>query len=348
MNNSDRVQSLDIFRGVAAIAVVLYHFQRYLAIPWTEFAFVAVDLFFVLSGIVLAMKYAQAIEDGMPFRRFASLRLQRLYPMAFIAGAFVVCLDLAGVPSGLYVTAQPHRALRLFLLAPVMTSSAWGSAFPADGPAWSLWAELAVNAIWFPFARLRWRWLGVAGVLALCAIAAQAWHGQTLNFGFQDGVQARLLSLVRAFGWFSVGCGIALVRTRFVLPTAAALALFGGVTAACVLTHHEGWRSSLAIAAVGCVLLHSLYRRAPASPRLAGAARLLGMISFPLYLIHAPAGRLLPEVASPALRWVALVVVIGGVTALATWGNEALVRRVRELVERRSAGFLRVWQASRQ
>jgi hypothetical protein len=60
------IKSLTGLRGVAACAVVLYHYQgsdaglgRFVLHGYT-----AVDLFFALSGFVMALTYAGAFADG--------------------------------------------------------------------------------------------------------------------------------------------------------------------------------------------------------------------------------------------------------------------------------------------
>lgn len=331
-----RMESLDFFRGVAAIAVVLYHFRLYLGIRWLEIAFVAVDLFFVLSGIVLAMRYADAIADGLSFADFASARLQRLYPMVLVAGLLVAALNLAQVPADAYVTARSESAWRLFLLVPV-TASAQGTAFPPDGPAWSLWAELAVNALWFPVIKYRRHWMGGIAVVAVGAAMVLAWRLQTLNYGHEAGIAGRALALVRAVAGFSVGYLIGRARVRRLLPLPLALVVFLGLTTAVAVTRHDGWRAALAVVVTGSLLLHALFDSGAFWAPLKGLARTLGPLSYPLYLIHAPAGRLLPPVAPGILRWVVFLLIVGGVSASAAVANEWLVERVRHIVRRRRA-----------
>jgi peptidoglycan/LPS O-acetylase OafA/YrhL len=335
-----RIESLDLFRGAAAIAVVLYHFEWYLGIPAMEFAVVAVDLFFVLSGIVLGMKYADAIAAGLSFREFASARLRRLYPMVFIAGVFVVALNLLQIPENAYVTATGESAWRMFLVMPV-TFSSEGRAFPPDGPVWSLWAELAVNALWFPIMKYRRQWMGPAGVIAVVATCVIAWRLQTLNYGYQAGFVGHLLALVRAFAGFSIGYLIATTRVQPGVPVKVALPLFLGGVAAIVITHHGGWRASLAIVAAGSLLLYALFQaQRDWGPAMSRVGRTLGLISYPLYLIHAPAGRLLPALDPGPLRWLALLGILSVATLLATLANESLVKRVvgRERARQVTAG----------
>src|SRR5690554_2832582 len=75
---------LESLRGLAAIMVVLYHSpfrfsEASVAIVANSYLFV--DLFFVLSGFVMAYAYGEKIRGGMGFGEYVALRLGRLYPI---------------------------------------------------------------------------------------------------------------------------------------------------------------------------------------------------------------------------------------------------------------------------
>lgn len=77
---SDRLPSLTPLRGLAALAVLLKHIH----LGPFEHGYMAVDLFFVLSGFVLAHVYASQFDHGIALRklgRFLWARLARIYPM---------------------------------------------------------------------------------------------------------------------------------------------------------------------------------------------------------------------------------------------------------------------------
>ena len=320
-----RIEWLDLFRGVAAILVVLYHFRGYIGVPWFDFGFVAVDLFFVLSGLVLGLKYTDSIARGMTLREFATVRMKRLYPMTFIAGLFVSMLNALGLPAGTWAPAADFGAWTVFLLTPYPSQFRARGAFPADGPVWSLWAELVSNVIWFATIRYARRWMPAVGLISLVAMIYLAWKFQTLDYGAWQGPFARLASVLRATAWFSVGYWIAVANPRVPLHALVCVALLLGVMAASAARIQPAWLLSVLTAGVGSVLLIAL-RHAPApGERTARIARWLGMASFPMYLVHAPAGRLLPLVSSlPAP--VALALVVGTATLIATVMNEASMK----------------------
>src|SRR3954468_13971740 len=102
-----RLQSLDFFRGVAALSVVYYHFHGALGLPRFEPGFLAVDLFFVLSGIVLGLIYTPKIESGLSFAEFMWHRLRRLYPMAILVTLLVLGMNAVGMPKGTFIPSEP-------------------------------------------------------------------------------------------------------------------------------------------------------------------------------------------------------------------------------------------------
>jgi peptidoglycan/LPS O-acetylase OafA/YrhL len=91
---STRFDLLDGLRGVAAIAVMLHHYTQHTGWDWFGGAWVAVDLFFVLSGFVIAHSYSKKLLNGMSFREFAFVRLVRLAPLYLLGLALGVCAVL--------------------------------------------------------------------------------------------------------------------------------------------------------------------------------------------------------------------------------------------------------------
>ncbi len=85
-----QIPALTSIRGIAAWWVVVYHFRDQLAPHVPEAVavvaargFLAVDLFFVLSGFVIALNYGAAFDrlSWSEVRRFLVARLARIYPL---------------------------------------------------------------------------------------------------------------------------------------------------------------------------------------------------------------------------------------------------------------------------
>ena len=84
---------LDSVRGIAALSVVIHHFviseafsalfpnKAWIDAPFFHNAWLFVDLFFVLSGIVISLSYVQSEFGKFPFREFVIRRLARIYPL---------------------------------------------------------------------------------------------------------------------------------------------------------------------------------------------------------------------------------------------------------------------------
>ena len=91
------IRALTGVRGVAAAVIVLYHFgdvqlstggtASYFRIP---FGYLPVDLFFMLSGFVMALTYRDAFDSGgmKTFATFMLKRVARLYPAYLVIGLF--------------------------------------------------------------------------------------------------------------------------------------------------------------------------------------------------------------------------------------------------------------------
>jgi len=82
MTKQNHFLALDALRGVAAVSVMLFHISN----GWLPCGYLAVDMFFMLSGFVLAFSYEDRLRNRMSFREFLLRRLIRLYPM-IIAGS---------------------------------------------------------------------------------------------------------------------------------------------------------------------------------------------------------------------------------------------------------------------
>lgn len=100
-----RLQGLDGLRGVAALAVVTYHYLYHapeiypqLGTPvwWARVGVEGVRLFFVISGFVIFMSLT-----GSTLRVFAIRRFIRLYPIYWVAAALTfTVVAIVGLPGG--------------------------------------------------------------------------------------------------------------------------------------------------------------------------------------------------------------------------------------------------------
>lgn len=86
----EKLDSIQVLRGVAALLVVLFHFRHYLnnVYPLKDlgdrlflFGEAGVDLFFIISGFIIV--YASRDKEKNTFLEFAVKRFFRLYPLYF-------------------------------------------------------------------------------------------------------------------------------------------------------------------------------------------------------------------------------------------------------------------------
>jgi len=91
---------MDGLRGLAALAVVAFHLKSFGIYP-AGLGMPAVDLFFMMSGFVIADAYAKRIPD-LGLWGFLKVRMARLYP--------TYGLSLLIVPAVLILWDRPVRA----------------------------------------------------------------------------------------------------------------------------------------------------------------------------------------------------------------------------------------------
>ncbi|MFQ1732858.1 acyltransferase family protein [Aeromonas veronii] len=186
-------------RGIAALMVVLFHARLLLFPQWMESiaghtqlienGYLWVDLFFILSGVVLAHVYGEAFTRTprtVSYGRFLWLRLTRVYPLYLVTLLLLVGWELYKAQHGVGFYAgplfkmwewegmppfgspfTPAEALpSAFLLLQVVTDHGltWNFA------AWSLSVEW-ISYLLIPLAVTRSRWSHLAPLLALTVLA---------------------------------------------------------------------------------------------------------------------------------------------------------------------------------
>lgn len=165
-------------RGCAALLVMLYHFALNMpagTVPMAAFlhnGYLWVDLFFVLSGFVMAYSQAALFEQGYRCRAhlaFLMSRLARIYPLYAL-----VCLESAALLLWRNDHIEVASFVRTFLLN-VTLLQGWGMAPSLEGAAWSISTEwgayLAFPLLLTATVSSSRRVAGTAALLALTALA---------------------------------------------------------------------------------------------------------------------------------------------------------------------------------
>jgi peptidoglycan/LPS O-acetylase OafA/YrhL len=177
------LKPLTSLRFIAAFWVLLYHFKDHLGLGLGQFGLVAdgylgVDLFFALSGFILAHVYLSGLEGGrFGYGGFLKNRVARVYPMHLAALAAMIGLFVAAGVMGAGV-GSPEAFKRSGLPAHLTMTHAWGTtaAVGWNFPSWSISAEWAAYLLFPLIAMLvvkaqRWSGLMVVVALELCLLS---------------------------------------------------------------------------------------------------------------------------------------------------------------------------------
>ncbi len=324
---SMRLPGLDLLRGIAALCVLGLHVEWIYSLSPRFFAksYLAVDLFFMLSGYVMARTYEPRMAQGLAPLRFLLARYRRLWPVMAIG-----CL--IGLPKLFIETSDPAVFTVAATLNLLLLPLPWRDlAFPMNIPAWSIFLELAANllhaaVLW----RLGTRWL--VGLIAL-AIPLTIWAGT--HYGDLD-IGAHTSEYLASVPRIALSYVIGILAWRwwrdtppFAVPPLLACMAMPVLFIAASLLRLDSWRFDVAFIVIACPLLIAgalRYRPAEASSASVVAAG-LGALSFPLYAVHMPVLEGMQRLGFGSLT--------GGLAALTTaitvtLAAEALARRRKE------------------
>jgi peptidoglycan/LPS O-acetylase OafA/YrhL len=285
---------LDGLRGVAALAIVIFHFAEWIYADYTQnfifHGFLAVDFFFCLSGFVLAYAYDTRLKD-MGLLDFFQRRLIRLHPMVIlgsILGLFAFLFDPFSTAATAYSAGKTALLFlcSLFLIPfPSMEERSFNN-FGLNAPSWSLfWEYIANIAYVFIFFRLSKRTMSFLLLIAAILLAYVAyatgnllgglngetfWHGGArIAFSFLAGLLICRYNLI-------VKNNIGFIGLSFLLLLALCMPYFDGIN----------WLLELIIVLFYFPLLVSLGAGSALSPKITRLCELSGNISYPLYMTH--------------------------------------------------------------
>src|SRR4051812_18997118 len=167
-----RFVALDGLRGLAALLIVLYHVRWTNHLSGSQFiqnSYLAVDLFFILSGFVISWAYRGKIGSAADAYRFLTVRLFRVYPLhlaALLALAAFETAKLIALHRGATVPDQmPFTGSNSVsgLIASLLMVQSWGilDHLGWNWPSWSIGAECLAYvafalAAWGGWLRRRW------------------------------------------------------------------------------------------------------------------------------------------------------------------------------------------------
>lgn len=282
---AERFVLLDGLRGVAALAVLMLHLDLTNGGngPF-RFGYLAVDFFFLLSGFVLV----PLLEGPSCEKRRAvdvlAKRFARFLPLIAAGAALGAGVHLLRWPT--------ETVLPLFALAVLSLPLPWNGAhaFSLNAPQWSLFIELAINALHL----LVLRHLRTRGLLALaggCNLLLLVSGRDLLGFDIGSGFDDLLLGAIRAGSLYPLGILLARSRHRLdALPQVPWWSIPAALIGVLILPRVVGVTGPLietSICAAFVALLALGFRARVPNHAVAPLTR-LGALSFPLYAIHFP------------------------------------------------------------
>jgi peptidoglycan/LPS O-acetylase OafA/YrhL len=286
-------------RGLAAWFVVLYHI-RLGAVPYlpdgANFAlargYLAVDLFFMLSGFVLWLNYSGRLRrDGVrAVPKYLARRVARVWPLHLFILALTVIFAAGLAAAGkLNPDHYPWAELPLH----VLLIHNWGftDVLTWNDPSWSISGEAGAYLL-FPLIVMGVDWRsrspawGIAALLLLAALlsAVMTWNGATIldrdipRFG-----------LLRAVTEFTMGTIVCALWQRWCSRPGLAAALAGALLGGALLlgfTTPAPETLVVPLFLAGLLLALALTADRPGNPLAARPIQYLGEISYSTYLVH--------------------------------------------------------------
>src|SRR5579862_665312 len=273
------IPSLFGLRGMAALAVVMYHYSEQRGIMAHFPGPFAVTLFFELSGLLITWLLLKEMDQTgrADLRQFYSRRALRLFPLFYVVWI-------------LYRAARPFPGswATFFYLGDYYY--AFHQQYSAMTIAWSLGVEEKFYLLW-PFVLIHVGRPRLIKILCGILIAEPVYRSLLIFIGHQPytwfAFDCRLDAIV-------LGCHIALSAKDGWAPPKWISHPF---TPVCALILVFALQNDIAVYALGVVLVSTIAR--PTRLLNNPVSRYLGVISYSLYLCHAAAREILwPWIAS--------------------------------------------------
>lgn len=323
---SSRYETLDAWRGIAAIAVLAYHCVNTLVPPdrsWLSDVlwqgWLGVYLFFPISGYCILA--ASTSAAGSDVGTFLARRWRRIFPTywASVIVAVGAVLTFAPLSRGsAAVLLEPGAG---WVAIVTLTQGLAGMPDAVNPVYWSLCYEeqfyLVIAACLL--APARWRRELLLAVTLLAAVSSVGPIARVLPRGTFVDYWLNFAVGLSVFGWFSqaYGRGWALLQ----------------LGAAAVVTFLTG-RLDLAVSVAFAVVLLVLrpFDRAIAASAPIGLCSAVGLFSYSLYLTHVPvAGRVInlaKRFGAAGSPWWPAAALVGAAVAIAfAWSFHRLVER---------------------
>ncbi|WP_027060801.1 acyltransferase family protein [Mesorhizobium loti] len=324
---------VDILRFLAAVMVMVYHYGFWVwaypdgmsarvsgGVPpqpemgaWVEFGWVGVQIFFVISGFVIAF----SAENSTPLRFFEA-RVKRLAPAVWICAPITAAvLLLVGLT---WPTDAVIKVVRTSLFVPY---APW-----VDSVYWTLGIEIAFYAVVWTVLRLG-RFHQMEAVAIGIGLVSSLFWCLYYPLGWSGFAETRLLDLLRVHHGVFFATGVMLWLMRFKAVTTARLAFcalfLGGAVLQMVSSvdvHMLKVGQQLLFAPPILVFLVAIALMA-SSLRLDlnwSGWRRIGLMTYPLYLIHDVVGAaMLGPMVRAGVPYLLSMAIVGATMIAASW-----------------------------
>lgn len=287
---------LDGLRGLAAIAVVIFHFME-IAVPdyhnsFISHSYLAVDFFFCLSGFVIAYAYDTKIAQ-IGVVEFMKLRLIRLHPLVVIGALIGLIVFIFDPFSNLYQT-YASKTLLVFLSASLMipyplVKERYFNLFHLNPPTWSLFWEYIAN-IFYALVIVRIKNIKILWVLTILAAGALFYASKQANF-LAVGWGGDNVSAGAARVTYSFLAGILAYRSGKIIRSRIGFMLIGVLLLATFMipfSEKYNWYLDPLVVIFFFPFLVLLGAGAQTNNFSHKICKFSGDISYPLYMIHYP------------------------------------------------------------
>lgn len=313
MTPTRRIDAIQWLRAIAAGLVVIEHAKNAISTehlglapsdsPLSIFPFSAgVDLFFVISGFIMAYSSGGLFGRAGGRRIFLLRRLARIAPLYWLTTSFMVLVFIALGSRAWSGTSWPSVAASyLFLPA----ANAAGEPFPLFVIGWTLNYEMAFYAVFALFIGFRERaaLALTAGAIVLIAICGSLFAPEALALRFwTDPI---ILEFVAGIGLYGLHRG-GLLRLSRVARLGLGAAALGVLALHCA--DPGPWRAAVwGMPAAALVAVALAWSETTEAPSRGSRAALAGDLSYAVYLAHLPViliGATALRALAPSSAWV--------------------------------------------
>lgn len=296
---SEDMLTIDFVRFLAAECVVIFHFgqgiisHEHLAARagTLDFLSLFVDVFFIISGFVIATIYNNRMTSRRDYLGFMQKRFARIGPLHWLTLLFIAGMGAFLLVAGRRSNFQNEYDWSCFAPQLLFLHALGACHHPSfNFPSWSISAEMTLYVafpLFLTLARRQRSSLIALTVMVLGAMyvfsggpggdQARGWTNWTTQFGAIRGVAGFSLGVAL----YAYHDHLRLVRMSLPLLLASLAAFFGlGFSGV-----HPMWLAPLAYAIAFFAIVNDLGRRRSAAVRKLAP---LGQLTYSIYMLHVP------------------------------------------------------------